>query len=83
MDINEQVFSEIREASRIQEDILGFVVTGSRGKGSGFENRWSDYDVAIFVTDEALEKYEQRYAELPPRIRLYIFTLDSFRARAA
>jgi len=48
-----QAFQEIREASRRNDDILGFVVTGSRGKG--FANQWSDYDFAIFVKDEALE----------------------------
>jgi hypothetical protein len=77
----EQVFGQIREASRQNEDILGFVLTGSRGKG--FENEWSDYDFAIFVTDESLEKYQHEYRVLPPGGRLYIFTLDSFKARAA
>jgi len=54
MKTNEQAFLEIREAFRLNDDILAFVLTGSRGKG--FENRWSDYDFAIFVTDEALPK---------------------------
>jgi len=76
-----QVFLEIREAAKYNEDILGLVVTGSRGKG--FENQWSDYDFAIFVKDEALEKYQERYKNLPPDGRLYIFTLNSFKARAA
>ena len=75
-----QIFSEIRESSQYNEDILGFVVTGSRGKG--FENAWSDYDFAIFVSDTALEKFEEKYKDLPPGGRLYIFTLDSFKTRA-
>ncbi len=75
----EQSFRGIREASRSNDDILGFVVTGSRGKG--FENQWSDYDFAIFVEDGALEKYQEMYKDLPPGGRLYVFTLDSFRAR--
>lgn len=74
-----EVFEEIREASRRNDDILGFVVTGSRGKG--FANQWSDYDFAIFVEDGALQKVEKRYETLPPGGRLYIFTLDGFRAR--
>lgn len=81
MQTMEEVFWAIREASASNEDILGFVVTGSRGKG--FENQWSDYDFAIFVKDQALEKYQRRYRQLPPGGRLYIFTLDSFKARAS
>lgn len=77
----EQLFLGIREESLQNEDILGFVVTGSRGKG--FENQWSDDDFAIFVTDAALEKFEKKYKDLPPGGRLYIFSLDSFRERAA
>ena len=53
-----QIFLEIREAARYNEDILGVVVTGSRGKG--FENQWSDFDIAIFVRDEVLEKYQEQ-----------------------
>lgn len=74
-----QSFLAIREASRRNDDILGFVVTGSRGKG--FANRWSDYDFAIFVADDALEKYRKQYKDLPEDGRLYIFTLNSFKAR--
>ena len=75
----EQAFQAIWEASRRNDDILGFVVTGSRGKG--FANQWSDYDFAIFVKDEALEKYQKRYEDLPAGGRLYIVTLDSFKTR--
>lgn len=65
----------IREASRRNDGKLGFVVTGSRGKG--LANQWSDYDFAIFVKDDALQKYQHRYENLPAGGRLYIFTLDS------
>ncbi|MBA3533485.1 MAG: nucleotidyltransferase domain-containing protein [Ardenticatenales bacterium] len=81
MDGVEQAFLEIREAARQNEDIQGFVLTGSRGKG--FENAWSDYDFALFVSDEALEKYQEQYRDLPSGAHLYLFTLDSFRERAA
>lgn len=75
----EQAFEDIRQASHDHDDILGFVVTGSRGKG--FTNQWSDYDFAIFVAESALAQYEEAYRNLPPGGRLYIFTLDSFRRR--
>ena len=76
----EQAFLSIREDARQNEDILGFVVVGSRARG--FENQWSDYDFAIFVQDEALDKYEAHYNNLPSGAHLYLFTLDAFRARA-
>ncbi len=63
METIKQAFLSIREASRHNEDILGFVATGSRGKE--LENQWSDYDFAIFVTNEALEKHQEKYENLP------------------
>ncbi len=81
MDTVKQAFLNIRQDAQREETILGFVVTGSRGRG--FANQWSDYDFAIFVDDAAFEHYQQRYANLPSGAHLYIFTLDSFRARAA
>lgn len=81
MQTMEQAYLEIREAARRNDDILGFVLTGSRGKG--FANQWSDYDIAIFVADDALETYRERYRILPEDGRLYIFTLDTFRERLA
>ncbi len=42
MDAGKDAFLNIREAAHQNEDILGFAVTGSRGKG--FETPWSGYD---------------------------------------
>ena len=80
MNAIEQAYDNIRRDAQQEESILGFVLTGSRGRG--FENQWSDYDFAIFVEDAALDHYQQRYANLPSGAHLYIFTLDSFRQRA-
>ena len=60
--------------------MLGFVVTGSRGKG--FENRHSDYDLALFVREDALSLCEKRYGAFPYG-DLAIFTLSSFEMHAA
>lgn len=79
MDTFKDVFDEIRTASQEDKDILGFVVTGSRGKG--FANQWSDYDCAVFVREEAIEKFKQQYADVPAGGCLYIFTLETFSAR--
>lgn len=81
MDAARQAYLNIRDAAQQNDDVLGFVMTGSRGKG--FENQWSDYDFALFVTDAAFPKYEILYRERPFGAHLYLFTLDTFAAHAA
>jgi len=72
----EKSFLSIRDTARINDDILGFVVTGSRGKG--FESIYSDFDFAIFVQNNVLEKYKSLYSETPYGAHLYIFSFDTF-----
>jgi len=74
-------YEEIRETTARSEDVLGFVLGGSRGRG--FETEHSDFDCALIVKDEALEEFQARFADLPDGIDLTIFTLDSFRDHAA
>ena len=50
----------VREA-REDPQIIGLVLTGSRGKGFGSE--LSDYDVLLVVRPEALEAYRTRFTE--------------------
>jgi hypothetical protein len=76
-----ETYFQIREVAKTNEEILGFVLTGSRGKG--FENQWSDYDFAIFVKEEALEKYQEIYNDTPYGAHLYIFSLSTFESYAA
>ncbi len=80
MDAARQAYLNIRAAAQQNDDVLGFVLAGSRRKG--FENQWSDYDFALFVTDEALPKYEMLYRERPSGAHLYLFTIDTFAAHA-
>ena len=75
-----RAFLTLREDAERNADVLGFVVTGSRGKG--FENEWSDYDAAIFVEDAALGEYEGAYEKVPGG-HFSIFTLESFKDYAA
>jgi GrpB-like predicted nucleotidyltransferase (UPF0157 family)/predicted nucleotidyltransferase len=55
-------FEEILKEAQEQNDILGLILVGSRGKG--FENEYSDYDVVMIVKDEVAnvlsEKYKQK-----------------------
>jgi predicted nucleotidyltransferase len=55
-------FEEVLKEAKEQDEILGLILVGSRGKG--FENEYSDYDLIMIVKDEAVsllsEKYKQR-----------------------
>ena len=74
-------FQQVLQRARDSDEVLGFVLTGSRGKGFG--NIHSDYDCALIVKDDALSVYEEEYRSLPSSIELSVFTLDAFRTHAA
>ena len=77
----ETLFQQILQRARDDDDVLGLVLTGSRGRG--FANAYSDYDCALIVKDEALSAYESEFSSLPDSVELSIFTLGSFRSHAA
>jgi hypothetical protein len=58
--VEEQFQHFLREASE-DPQIVGLVLTGSRGKGFGGEA--SDFDVLLVVRPEALEEYRARFSE--------------------
>jgi predicted nucleotidyltransferase len=74
----EQVLKEAQES----DNIVGFVLTGSRGKG--FENEYSDYDAVMVVDDHTGEvvrkKYEGKKLE---NLDLSVRTLSEFKVFAA
>ena len=80
MTAEERAYRESRETAERNDDVLAFVLTGSRARG--FENRWSDYDYALFVNDDALPAYQTRFASRPAGGHRYLFTLPSFAAHA-
>ncbi len=61
--------------------VLGFLLTGSRGKG--FATEQSDYDCAVIVTDDAYTAFSERMCDLPAVIDASVFTLGSFDRHAA
>ena len=54
-------FQLLLQEAREDPQILGLVLTGSRGKGFGSES--SDFDVLLIVRPEALEAYRIRFSE--------------------
>jgi hypothetical protein len=54
-------FQTLLREARDDPQIVGLVLTGSRGKGFGGE--WSDFDVLLVVHPAALEDYRTRFTE--------------------
>jgi hypothetical protein len=53
-------YEELVEVARADEQVLGLVLTGSRGRGV-FVRPESDWDVRLVVSDDALRECEQRF----------------------
>jgi predicted nucleotidyltransferase len=57
----QELFQILLREAREDPQIVGLVLTGSRGKGFGSES--SDFDVLLVVRPEALETYRTRFTE--------------------
>ena len=79
----DKIFSDFVEEAKNDENILGILLLGSRGKG--FYNEHSDYDFQVIVKDSALDDYEEKIGELD-NLEFFdcsVFTLESFKDYAA
>lgn len=78
----EQFEMLLREA-REDPQIVGLVLTGSRGKGFGSES--SDFDVLLVVRPEALEAYRSRFTESEswPGFDWWVTSLEELKPVAA
>lgn len=54
-----EIFEELLAEAKADENIIGFFLRGSRGKG--FEHEHSDYDIDMIVKDEVAEEYKEKY----------------------
>jgi predicted nucleotidyltransferase len=61
MSAGDEMFQVLLKEARDDPQIIGLVLTGSRGKGFGSEA--SDFDVLLVVRPEALESYRARFYE--------------------
>jgi hypothetical protein len=77
----DQTYQEILRLAEADTSVLGFVLSGSRGKG--FATEHSDYDCAMIVEDESLEVYVARMRDLPPLFDVGVYTLQEFAEHAA
>ena len=81
-DRSAKIFNRILEQARTDPNILGFILTGSRGKGIITEH--SDYDFILLVREEVAEEYKRRpWTEGDPQIEGGVTTLEEFRRQNA
>jgi len=59
MDTPTKIFKKIFEEAKVDPNIIGFFLCGSRGKG--FQTKYSDYDTYIIVKDNVVKNYMERY----------------------
>ena len=72
-----EIFEELHKEAKDDENIIGFFLGGSRGKG--YENETSDYDVHIIVKDSVAEEYKKKFDEKElPEIDLSVSSLSEF-----
>lgn len=78
----EQQFNSLLQETKSNPDLIGFFLSGSRGKG--FEDENSDYDVTIIAKDEVAKKYQAKYGKIAFKdIDLSVMSLAEFRQYAA
>ena len=81
-DHSAEIFNRILEQARTDPNILGFILTGSRGNGNRTEH--SDYDFVLLVREDAAEEYKRRqWADADPQIDPWVASLEEFRRHAA
>jgi len=72
-----EIFEELHKEAQNDENIIGFFMGGSRGKG--YENETSDYDVRMIVRDNVAEEYKKKFDEKElPEIDLSVSSLSEF-----
>lgn len=79
---SELTFKRIIQEARVDPNILGLFLSGSRGKG--FETIHSDYDIVMIIANGLLGAYEERYPfYYEPGVECILHSLTGFRGYAA
>jgi len=73
-------FEALLDRSRTDDNIIGFFLCGSRGKG--FETEQSDYDIVMVVKDDAAEAYRKEFDAVKTGIDLGVFSLSELEVHA-
>ena len=75
-----EIFGELLHEAKVDDNIIGFFLGGSRGKG--YENELSDYDIHMIVKDEVAEEYKKKFNQELPEVDLGVSSLSEFRRYA-
>ena len=80
--MKEETYQNILDESKSDSDIIGFILSGGRGKG--FETKYSDYDTILVVSDDKEKEYQEKYKNFTDTNDVYIkvFSLHEFRKYA-
>jgi predicted nucleotidyltransferase len=71
-------YEKALEEAKNNDDVVGFILTGSRGKG--FDNEHSDYDAIMVVKDEAAKVLHDKYEPLTlENVDLSVWSLSEFK----
>lgn len=75
-------YEKALDEAKKNDDIVGFILVGSRGKG--FENEHSDYDAIMIAKDEAATAIHDRYeSQTLENLDLSVHSLSNFKTFAA
>lgn len=69
-------YRELIQSAKSDPNILGVILSGSRGAGRG--TALSDHDVQIVVRDTVLGKYRRRFAHTPPGLDIKVRGISTF-----
>lgn len=74
-------YEKILKEAQENNDIIGLILVGSRGKG--FENEYSDYDLIMIIKDEASEILHKKYeAQTLNNVDLATYSFSDFKILA-
>lgn len=81
MDKAEEHFQKLVEEAKDDEKVIGFFLSGSRGKNR--QTKYSDYDIEVIVEDKAADEYKKKYKKkVKPLFGFSIFSLSEFKKHA-
>jgi predicted nucleotidyltransferase len=70
----ERLFNRLCKEAKKDPNIIGFLLSGSRGKG--LATKYSDYDIEIIVKDRSFKSYKKTYEKM--EIKNFGFTVFSY-----
>ena len=81
LDDPEAIYQQLLEEARNDLDIIGFFLSGSRGKK--LSTQYSDYDIVYVISDDKIDEYKELYPRYKyKKMELLLRSLSDFRNEA-